>query len=116
MRIVIRAVIDTFPFRHIGSKLCDMLIHYRQYTDTFSSLNYLQNHCCGEKNVQKLVLYYLENSKLSTKSSFVEKKTVKLVLYYPGNHRKDPSWLAMCNVYFRNELPTGLPVRLCHSA
>ena len=25
---------------------------------------------------------------------------------------KDPSWLAMCNVYFRNKLPNGLPVRL----
>ena len=42
---------------------------------------------CGEKNVQIGTI-------LSRKSS------------------KDPSWLAMCNVYFRNELPTGLPARL----
>ena len=45
-----------------------MSIHYRQYTDTFSILNQLQNHIvCGEINGQKLVLYYLENSKLPTK-------------------------------------------------
>ena len=24
---------------------------------------------------------------------------------------KEPSWLAMCSVYIRNELPTGLPAR-----
>ena len=64
-----------------------MSIHYRQYTHTFSILNYLKNHC-GEKNGLKLVLYYLENSKLPTKSSLMEKKQSKLVLYYPENHRK----------------------------
>ena len=56
-------------------------------TDTFSIVNYLQNHCLWRKNGQKLVLYYLENPKLPTKSSFVEKKRSKLVLYYPENHR-----------------------------
>ena len=51
-----------------------MSIHYQQYTDTFSILNYLQNHRLWRKNGQKLVLYYLENSKLPTKSLFVAKK------------------------------------------
>ena len=105
-------VITFFPCRHIISKLCHMSIHYRQYTDTFSILNYLQNHCLWRKNGQKLVLYYLENSKLPTKSSFVEKKNgQKLVLYYPEKSSKEPSWLAMCSVYIRNELPTGLSAR-----
>ena len=88
-----------------------MLIHYRQYTDTFSILNYLQNHCLWRKNGQKLVLYYLENSKLPTKSSFVEKKTVKIGTILSRKSSKEPSWLAMCSVYIRNELPTGLPAR-----
>ena len=48
-----------FPCRHIGSKWSYMSIHYRQYTDTFSILNCLQNSVCGEENGQKLVLYYL---------------------------------------------------------
>ena len=64
-----------------------MSIHYRQYTDTFSILNYLQNHRLWRKMVKTGTI-------LSRKSS------------------KDPSWLAMCNVYFRNELPTGLPAYL----
>ena len=78
-------------FRVDISEVNNMSIHYRQYTDPFSILNlvnYLQNHCLWRKNGQKLVLYYLENSKLPTKSSFVEKKRSKLVLYYPENHRK----------------------------
>ena len=88
-----------------------MSIHYRQITDTFSILNYLQNHCLWRKNGQKLVLYYLENSKLPTKSSFVEKKTVKIGTILSRKWSKEPSWLAMCSVYIRNELPTGLPAR-----
>ena len=63
-----------------------MSIHYRQYTDTFSILNYLQNHRLWGKTVKIGIL--------SRKSS------------------KDPSRLAMCNVYFRNELRTGLLARL----
>ena len=93
-----------------------MLIHFRQYTETFSILNYLQNHRLWRKNGQKLVLYYLENSKLPTKSSFVEKKMVKIGTILSRKSLKDPSWLAMCNVYFRNELPTRLPTRLYQSA
>ena len=87
-----------------------MSIHYRQYTDTFSILKITYKIIvCGEKNGQKLVLYYLENSKLPTKSLSVGKKRSKLVLYLSRKSSKDPSWLAMCNVYIRNELPTGLP-------
>ena len=88
-----------------------MSIHYRQYTDTFSILNHLQNHCLWRKNGQKLVQYYLENSKLPTKSSFVEKKTVKIGTILSRKSSKYPSWLAICNVYIRNELPTRLPAR-----
>ena len=78
--------------------------------------------------------------KLPTKSSFVEKKRSKVGPLLSGKFQitykiivcgekmvkigtilsrkslKDLSWLAMCNVYFRNELPTRLPTRLCHSA
>ena len=43
-----------FPCRHIGSKLCEMSIHYRQYTDIFSILNYLQNHCLWRKKRSKV--------------------------------------------------------------
>ena len=35
----------------------------------------------------------------------------KLVLYYPENHQRIPSWLAMYDVYITNELPTALPAR-----
>ena len=91
-----------------------MSIHYSQYTDTFFILNYLQNYRLWRKtDGQKLVLHYLDNSKLPTKSSFVEeKKTVKIGTILSRKSSKDPSWLAMCNVYFRNELPTRLPARL----
>ena len=99
------------PCRHIGSKSCDMLMHYR--------INNTYRH--------------IFHSKLSTKSSFVEKKrskagpilsrkfqityrliicgekTVKIGTILSRKSSKDPSWLAMCSVYFRNELPTGLP-------
>ena len=86
-----------------------MSIRYRQYTD--SILNYLQNHHLWRKNGKKLVLHYLKNSKLPTKSSFVEKKMVKIGTILSRKSSKDPSWLAMCNVYFRNELLTALPAR-----
>ena len=97
---------------HIGSKLCDMSIHYRQ----------LYRH--------------IFHSKLPTKSPFVEKKrskvgpllsrkfqiTYKIIVYCEKKVKigiilsrkslKDPSWLAMCNVYFRYKLPTSWPARL----
>ena len=104
---VIRTVIDTcFPCQHIGSKLSDMSIHYRQYTHTFSILNYLQNHHLWRKNGQKLELYYLENSKLHTKSMFVEKKTVK-----NGQKIIEGSILSRPCAMFtpENDRPPGLP-------
>ena len=56
-----------------------MSIHYRQYTDTFSILNHLQNHrLWREKNGQKLALYYFENSKLYPKIIFCGEKMVKI--------------------------------------
>ena len=78
---------------------------------------------------------HIFHSKLPTKSLFVEKKrskvgpilsrksqtthkinvcgekTVKIGTILSRKSLKDPSWLAMGNVYFRNELPTGLPAR-----
>ena len=74
---------------------------------------------------------HIFHSKLPTKSLFVEKKwskvgpilstkfqitykiivcgkkTVKIGTILPRKSSKDPSRLAMCNVYIRNELPTG---------
>ena len=38
-----------------------------------------------------------------------EKKTVEIGTILFRKSSKDPSRLAMCYVYFRNELPTGLP-------
>ena len=80
---------------------------------------------------------HIFHSKLPTKSSFVEEKwskvgpilskkfqitykiivcggekTVKIGTMLSRKSSKGPSWLAMCNVYFRNELPTGLPAHL----
>ena len=78
---------------------------------------------------------HIFHSKLPTKSLFVEKKwskvgpilswkfqitykiiicgeiMVKIGTILSGKSSKDPSRLAMCNVYIRNELPTGLPAR-----
>ena len=64
-----------------------MSIHYRQYTDTVSILNYLQNHCLWRKNSQNW--YYI-----------IQKIIKRSIL---ASH---------CQVYFRNELPTRLPARL----
>ena len=64
-----------------------------------------------KKNCQQLGLYYLENSKLPTKSSFVEKNGQNWY-YIIQKIIEDPPLLAMCSVYFRNKLPTGLPVHL----
>ena len=79
---------------------------------------------------------HIFHSKLPTKSSFVEKKRskvcpilsrkfqityeiiicgekmVKIGTILSSKSLKDPSWLAMWNVYFRNEFPTRLPVHL----
>ena len=89
-----------------------MSIHYRQYSDTFSILNYLQNHCLWRKNGEKLVLYYPENHQLRSKSSFVVKKRSKVCTILSEKSLKNPFSLAMCdtcNVYIKN---TGLPARL----
>ena len=42
-----------------------------------------------EKNGPKLVLYYLENSKLPTKSSLMEEKTVKIGTILSRKSSKD---------------------------
>ena len=88
-----------------------MSIHYEQYTDTFSILNYLQNHCLWRKNGQKLVLYYLKKFQITYKIIVCGEKTVKIGTMLSRKSSKDPSRLAMCNVYIRNELTTGLPAR-----
>ena len=89
-----------------------MSIHYRQYTDAFSILNYLQNHLLWRKNWKK-------SSKVGPLLSRKFQITYKIIVcgekigtILSRKSSKDPSWLAMCNVYFRNELPTGLLVRL----
>ena len=90
------------------------------------------------RHVDTLSTIYIHifHSKLPTKSLFVEKKrskvgpilsrkfriTYKIILcgekmvkigtILSRKSSKDPSRLAMCNVYIRNELPTGLPAVL----
>ena len=86
-----------------------MSINYQQYTDTFSILNYLRNHCLWRKSGQKMVLYHLENSKLPYKIIVCGEKTVKIGTILSRKSSKDLSRLAMCNVYYRIQLPTGLP-------
>ena len=78
---------------------------------------------------------HIFHSKSSTKSLFVEKKwskvgpilsrkfqitykiivcgekTVTIGTTLSRKSSKDPSWLAMCIVYIRNEIPNGLSVR-----
>ena len=78
---------------------------------------------------------HIFHSKLPTKTLFVEKKwskvglilsrkfqitykiivcgekTVKIGTILFRKSSQDPSWLAMCNVCIRNELPNGLPAR-----
>ena len=80
-------------------------------------------------------IFHSKFSKLPTKSLFVEKKlskvgpilsrkfqitykiivcgekTVKIGTILSRKSSKEPSWLAMCSFYIRNELPTGLPAR-----
>ena len=79
---------------------------------------------------------HILHSKLPTKSSFVEKKQskvgpllsrkfqitykmivcgenmVKIGTILSRKSSKDPSWLAMYNIYLKNELPIGLLARL----
>ena len=86
-------------------------------------------------NTLSTIYRHIFHSKLPTKSSFVEKKRskvgpilsrkfqisykiilcgekmVKIGTILSRKSSEDPSWLAMCNVYFRNILPSGLPAR-----
>ena len=87
----------------------DTLSTICQYTNTFSILNYLQNHCLWRKNGQKLVLS--RKFQITYKIIVCGQKTVKIGTLLSRKSLKDPSRLAMCNVYFRNELPTGLLAR-----
>ena len=82
------------------------------YRHTFHSKLPTKSSFAEKKKWSKVGPYYPENSKLPTKSLFVEKKTVKIGTILSTKSLKDPSWLAMCNVYFRNKLLTGLPARL----
>ena len=92
--------------------------NYRQYTDTFSILNYLQNHRLwrGEKKKKKkrskFGLLLSRKFQITYKIIVCGEITVKIGTILSRTSSKDPSWLAMCNVYFRNELPTRLPARL----
>ena len=88
-----------------------MPIHYRQYTDTFSILNYLQNHCLWRKKRSKVGPILSRKFQITYKIIVCGEKTVKIGTILPRKSSKDPSRLAMCNVYIRNELLTGLPAR-----
>ena len=91
-----------------------MSIHYRQYTDTFSILNlvnYLQNHCLWRKKRSKVGPILSRKFQITYKIIVCGEKTVKIGTILSRKSSKEPSWLAMCSVYIRNELPTGLPAR-----
>ena len=89
-----RAVIDVFPCRHIGSKLRDMSVHYQQYTDTFSILNYLQNHCLWRKKKRSKIGPILSRKfQITYKIIVCGEKMVKI------------------GTILSNKLPTGLPAR-----
>ena len=91
-----------------------MSIHYRQYTDTFSILNlvnYLQNHCLWRKKRSKVGPILSRKFQITYKIIVCGEKTVKIGTILSRKSSKEPSWLTMCSVYIRNELPTGLPAR-----
>ena len=87
-----------------------MSIHYRQYTDTFSILNFLQNHCLWRKKRSKVGPILSRKFQITYKIIVCGEKNVKIGTILSRKSLKGPSRLAMCNVYFRNELPTGLLV------
>ena len=90
-----------------------MSIHYRQYIDTFSILNYLQNHCLWRKKRSKVSPILSRKFQITYEISVCgKKKTVKIGTILPRKSSKDPSWLACAMFYFRNELPIGLLARL----
>ena len=89
-----------------------MSIHNRQYADTFSILNYLQNHCLWRKKRSKVGPLLSRKFQITYKIIVCGEETAKIGTILSWKSLKDPSWLAMCNVYFRDELSTGLPAHL----
>ena len=88
-----------------------MSIHYRQYTDTFSILNCLQNNCLWRKKQSKVGPILSGKFQITYKITVCREKTGKIATILSRKLSKDPSWLAMCNVYIRNKLLTRLLAR-----
>ena len=89
--------------RHVDT-LSTIYIH-------ISILNYLQNHCLWRQNGQKLVLYYLENSKLPTKSLFVEKKNGQNWYYIIQKIIRKIILTSHVQCLHQKRTSTGLPAR-----
>ena len=64
-----------------------------------------------EKKRSKVGPMLCRKFQITYKTIVCGEKTVKIGTILSRKSSKYPSWLAMCNVYIRNELPTGLPVR-----
>ena len=87
-----------------------------RHVDTLSTIN---RHIFHSKLATKLLFVEKKRSKvgpiLSRKFQIPYKiivcgeKTVKIGTILSRKSSKDPSLLAMCNVYIRNKLPIGLP-------
>ena len=64
---------------------------------------------CGEKKRSKVGPILSRKFQITYKIIVCGEKTVKIGTILSRKSSKEPSWLAMCSVYIRNELPTGLP-------
>ena len=64
-----------------------------------------------EKKRSKVGPILSRKSQITYKIIVCGEKTVKIGTILSRKSSKEPSWLAMCSVYIRNELPTGLPAR-----
>ena len=87
-----------------------MSIHYRQYTDTFS-IKLPTKSLFVEKKRSKVGPILSRKFQITYKIIVCGEKTVKIGTILSRKSSKEPSWLAMCSVYIRNELPPGLPAR-----
>ena len=111
MDLFFRAVIDTFfrvDISEVNYATCRYIIVNIQ---THSILNYLKHHCLWRKKQSKVGPILSRKFQITYKIIFNGEKTVKIGTILSTKWSKDPFRLAMCNVYFRNELPTELLAR-----
>ena len=76
-----------------------MSIHFRQYTDTLSILNYLQNHRLWRKKRSKVGPILSRKFQITYKIIVCGEKMAKIGTILSRKSLKDPSWLAMCAMF-----------------